>query len=341
MNKKLMVWSVHLLAFLAIFSPASMQAGMSAHTEKLIAGAKKEGKVVWYTSMSISESRPLLDRFKKKYPFIKAVLFRTGSVALLSRILSEARAGRRLFDVVNGRAEMFLTLKKAGVIAKYGSPERAMVEEDLKDREGYWTGIYGHAPVLGYNTELVQKADVPKSYEALLEAKWKGKILNDTQNFAWFSGLLRAWGREKGLAYMRRLAAQDQTFMRGNTARTQLVSAGERPLLIAYNHIIQKMVNRGAPIDWVPLEPVVFTPNTVMYANGGPHPNAGKLLLDFFISKQGQQMIRGFNRIPVHKDVDPDPPRLLRGYQRFVLTPEQYDDYEEIVKLYRKVFKLD
>ncbi|MFQ5849375.1 MAG: ABC transporter substrate-binding protein [Candidatus Binatia bacterium] len=339
--RKLPLCPTVVICLLAILSPVTLQAGVLAHTKRLIEGAKKEGKVVWYTTMTISESKPMLERFEKKYPFIKAELFRTGGGPLLNRMMSEARAGRHLFDVVNTRAEAFLTVKKAGLIAKYKSPERSMVEDDLKDREGYWTASYGIALVLGYNTEQVKPADVPRSYQALLEPRWKGKILNDTENFHWFSGLLRAWGREKGLAYMRRLAAQDQTFMRGNTARVQLVTAGEKPLLIAYNHTIQRMKSRGGPIDWVPLEPVVFTSNVFMYARGGPNPNAGKLLIDFLLSKEGQEMIRGFNRITVRKDLDPNPPRLSRGFKRFVLTPEQYDDYNEIVKLYRKVFKID
>ncbi len=341
MNLRTLLRSTALISLLAILSPASVQSGVSAHTKKLIEGAKKEGKVVWYTTMTITESKKMLDRFQKKYPFIKGALLRTGGGPLLNRMLSEGRAGKRLFDVVGIRGEAFLTAKKTGLIGKYNSPERLMVEQDLKDREGYWTAAYGIALVLGYNTQLVKPADVPKNYQALLEPKWKGKILNDTENFHWFSGLLRAWGREKGLAYMHRLAAQDQVFMRGNTARVQLVVAGERPLLIAYNHTIQRMVSIGAPIDWVPLEPVVFTSNVYMFAKGGRNPNAGKLLLDFLISKEGQEMIRGFNRLPVRKDVDLDPARLSRGFKRFVLQPEQYDDYEEIVKLYRKTFKIN
>ncbi len=329
-----------MIGLVAILLPLKLIADISSHTKKLIEGAKKEGKVVLYTTMNISESRPMLDRFEKKYPFIKTELFRTGGGPMLNRVLSENRAGKRFFDVLGVRGEAFLTLKKAGIIAKYNSPERAMVEDDLKDKEGYWTGSYGIALVLGYNTQEVKAADVPKTYEALLDPKWKGKILNDTENFHWFSGLLRAWGREKGLKYMLRLAAQDQVFMRGNTARVQLVIAGEKPLLIAYNHSIQRYTTLGAPIDWVPLEPVVFTSNVFLYANGGSNPNAGKLLMDFLLSKEGQTMIRGFNRITVRKDVDPDPPRLLRGYKRFVLSPEQYEDYADIVKLYRKTFKI-
>ena len=167
MNLRTLLRSTALISLLAILSPASVQSGVSAHTKKLIEGAKKEGKVVWYTTMTITESKKMLDRFQKKYPFIKDELLRTGGGPLLNRMLSEGRAGRRLFDVVGIRGEAFLSAKKTGLIGKYNSPERSMVEQDLKDREGYWTAAYGIALVLGYNTQLVKPADVPKNYQAL------------------------------------------------------------------------------------------------------------------------------------------------------------------------------
>ncbi|HEY7164129.1 MAG TPA: extracellular solute-binding protein [Candidatus Binatia bacterium] len=340
-NLKSKLWrNAFLIAAVFAFSlPSSLQADSAAQTQ-LIEGAKKEGKVVWYTTITVLKSRPILDRFEKKYSFIKGELLRTGGGPLQNRILTEARAGKHLFDAVNGRAEMFLSLKNAGVLTSYKSPETVNVSEDLKDEGGFWSGVYGQALVLGYNTRLVKEGDVPRTYGALLEPKWKGKIINDTENFQWFSGLLRAWGREKALAYMRRLAKQDQTFARGNTSRIQLVAAGEAPLLIGFNHVIEFNKSKGAPIDWVPLEPVIMTPAVVMLANRGPNPNAGKLFIDFLLSREGQEMFRDLDGIPVHKDVEPDPPRLSRGYKRFVLTPEMYDDYAEMVKLYREIFNL-
>lgn len=341
-NQKTKFWRSILLiaAALSVSIPSGLQADLTAHTTKLIGGAKKEGKVVWYTTITVAKSRPILDRFEKKYPFIKGELLRTGGGPLQNRILTEARAGKHLFDVVNGRAEMFLSLKNASILASYKSPELVNVGDDLKDERGFWSGVYGQALVLGYNTRLVKESDLPRSYDALLEPRWKGTIMNDTENFQWFSGLLRVWGREKGLAYMRKLAKQDQTFARGNTSRIQLVAAGEAPLMIAFNHVIEFNKSKGAPIDWVPLEPVIMTPAVLMLANQAANPNAGKLLIDFLLSREGQEMFRDLDGIPVHKDVEADPPRLSRGYRRFVLTPDMYDDYAEIVKLYREIFSL-
>jgi iron(III) transport system substrate-binding protein len=340
-NQKAKLWrNILIAAALSVSIPSALQADLTAHTIKLIEGAKKEGKVVYHTTITVLKSRPMLDRFEKKYPFIKGELLRTGGGPLQNRILTEARAGKHLFDVVNGRAEMLLSLKNAGILASYKSPELVNVGDDLKDERGFWSGVYGQALVLGYNTRLV-KEGWPRTYDALLEPRWKGKIINDTENFQWFSGLLRTWGREKGLAYMRKLAKQDQTFARGNTSRIQLVAAGEAPLLIGFNHVIEFNKSKGAPIDWVALEPVIMTPAVLMFANRGPNPNAGRLLIDFLLSREGQEMFRDLDGIPVHKDVEADPPRLSKGYRRFVLTPEMYDDYADIVKLYREIFSLN
>jgi ABC-type Fe3+ transport system substrate-binding protein len=323
-----------------LLTASFLQADFSAHTKKLIEGAKLEGKVVWYTTITVSKSRPILDRFEKKYPFLKGEIVRAGGGPLLNRVSREARAGRRLFDVISGGAEIFV-LKRTGLITAYASPERANLDNDFRDSEGFWTGLYGQAFVLGYNTKLVEKAYLPRDYDGLLEPRWKGKLLNDSDDVKWFSGLLHAWGREKGLAYMRKLAKQDQAFMRGSTTRTQLVAAGELPLLIAYNHVLEFNKSKGAPIDWIPLEPVIFSPAIIMFAKGAPHPNAGKLLIDFLLSREGQEMFRDSNSLSVHKNIDPVPPRLaMKGYRRFVLAPEMYDDYAETEKLYREVFNI-
>ena len=100
------------------------------------------------------------------------------------------------------------------------------------------------------------------------------------------------------------------------------------------------MTQRRAPIDWVPLEPAVVQVNPAMVAAKAPHPNAARLFLDFILSKEGGEMLRSFQRIPVRKDVEPDPPRLFRGFKRVIENPEDYKNFDETVKLYLDIFKL-
>ena len=307
----------------------------------LIEAAKKEGELVYFTTMTLSQSKKVVDKFEKKYPFIKVDLFRTGGGPLLNKIQTEARGGRYAWDVVSGRGEMVLPLMNAKFLAPYRSPESKTIEEDLVDNEGYWTAYYVNPYVLGYNTNLVKKEDVPKTYEQLLDPKWKGKKISiDDEAYGLLSGLIRAWGREKAVSYFKKLAAQDPVPMRGNTNRVQLTVAGEYSLIVAYAPTIQRETSRGAPMDWVPLEPVAVQVNPMMLAAKAPHPNAAKLFIDFLLSKEGQKMLVGFSRIPIRPDVNPDPPRLFKGYKRIVEHPEEYKNFTETVKLYQEIFNL-
>jgi iron(III) transport system substrate-binding protein len=231
-------------------------------------------------------------------------------------------------------------LKRREIIGRYESPECKFVANDLKDKDGYWSAMYVNTVVLAYNTRMVKPGEVPKTYDDLLKPLWKGKkILNDTENFAWFDGLLKYWGRDKGVAYFRRLAQQDQVFQRGSRGRIQLVMAGEFPLTIAYGPHAQGYTSKGAPIDWVPLEPVVFVVDTVSVAGKPPHPAAARLLIDFLFSKESQLKLRELNRIPSRVDIEPDPPRLFRGFKRVAQDIED-EKLSESIDLFREIFGL-
>jgi spermidine/putrescine-binding protein len=141
---------------------------------KIIEAAKKEGEIIWYTSMSVDQSQPLMGAFNKKYPAIKPVLVRLGGGALMNRVLTETRAGLFGFDVVGGRGEMIQIFKERGIISSYLSPETRQIDGDLFDKQGFWYVHYVVPWVLGYNTQQVKKDEVPKTYEALLDPKWKG-----------------------------------------------------------------------------------------------------------------------------------------------------------------------
>lgn len=307
---------------------------------KLLEGAKKEGEVVWYTSMAQEHSKVVVDQFQKKYPFIKATFYRTGGGALLNKVLTEARAGRFAFDVVTARGESIQAFKEKNLLDSYLSPETKMIDPDLFDKQGYWHAYYVVPNALGYNTNLVKKEDVPQTYEALLDPKWKGrKISMDTENYLILQGLISAWGREKAVSYMRKLFAQDPVLTRGNTERVTITSAGEYPLVIAYAHSIERAKFVGGPMDWIALEPAVVEIEPLLVGSKAPHPNAARLFLDFALSKEGQEILVGLQRIPVRKDVEPKPARLFRGYQRVVEVPLDYKYFSENVKLFQEIFK--
>lgn len=303
----------------------------------LIAGAKREGKVTVYSTMTLEESQKLLAQFEKKYPFLKVSVYRTGGAALLSRILSEERAGKNEFDFVMGRGDMVLPMKTKGLLAKYFSPEQKFYDDDLKDPQGFWTAMFLSPIVLGFNTRLLRSKEAPKTYEDLLDPKWKGKISLDSTGYAFLVGLERAWGETRAREYLKKLGAQNPIVQRGNTARIQLAVAGEFPLLITFNYMLQGFAAKGAPVDWVTLEPAIIQINPVMVAAKARRGHAARLLTDFVLSQEGQKILRDFKRVPARSDVEPDPARLFRGFKRQVINPDKEDvetdarDYMEIL----------
>ena len=191
-----------------------------------IEGAKKEGALVFYTTMDIQNSKPLLDAFNKKYPFIRADLVRLGGTAMVSRILTEAQAGASKFDVALGISPSLTPMREKNLIAPYVTNEAAQLYDDLYDSKGYWTTVYLNTLVLGYNSKALSRNDLPKTYDDLLKPQYKQKFIIDIENYDVFVALSQEWGQEKALAYFRGLAKQEPVFLRGNTNRANFVSVG-------------------------------------------------------------------------------------------------------------------
>lgn len=310
--------------------------GTSRASADIIDEAKKEGKVVWYTSLRNKESDAMMAAFKKIYPFIKVTKFRGGGgSALVSKILTEARANQYRFDLADGRPEMISPLMARGLVAKYCSPERQFYDKGLRDNDCYWTSINVFPYVLAYNTNLVSEAEVPKSYNDILAANWKGKISVDSTSYHWLAGLIIAWGKEKAVAYLERLAALNPVVQRGTSTRVQLLGAGEFPLALVYATHAELFKKRGMPIRWVPLEPVPIQLQVLLLSSRATNPNAAKLFIDFLLSKDAQEMQRSFWRVPARKGVNPDPAELFTGYKKVFVLPESSEKFEEIIKLYR------
>jgi len=182
---------------------------------------------------------------------------------------------------------------------------------------------------------------MPKTYEDLLQPKWKGgKISIDTEGHELLTGLRHVWGKAKAVAYLQSLAAQEPVRGRGNNARIELAAAGEFPLVLAFTHTAEAIKQKGGPIDWTNLEPVVVQVDSLMLGAHATHPNTGKLFIDFLLSEEGQRLLQALQRPVLRTGVDPIPPRLSKGYQRVVLQPEQSSDRQSDVQLYKQIFRI-
>src|SRR5688572_14640090 len=183
---KLPLQCFSILSFLLLSIVSGLHAQSSQHAS-LVEGAKKEGRLVWYTSMAIDTSKPLLDAFEKQYPFIKADLVRAGEEQLMTRIMNETRAGKWGFDAVSTSAISVLAERK--ITAPYLSPERDAFMSEFKDPQGHWLGVFVNNLIIAYNTKMVAPKDAPRNYSDLLDPKWKGQILMDSTDYDWFGTL--------------------------------------------------------------------------------------------------------------------------------------------------------
>ncbi len=178
---------------------------------KLIEEAKREGKLVYYGTIAIDQSTPLMDAFKKQYPFLKTEYYRSGNVNVYNKIRTEARANNNIVDVIDLRAGETYALVKEGLIDPYLSPSRNGIMPEFMEKKGYWTAPFHSPMALAYNTNFVKKEEAPRSYDDLINSKWKGKMSLDVEDADMMGTLIEYWGRDKGMGYFRKLA-ENATF---------------------------------------------------------------------------------------------------------------------------------
>jgi len=278
----------------------------------LVEKAKAEGEVNFYSTLQAQQIEPFLQVFRKRYPFIKVVPYRVSGNRQLIKIQTEFNAGNHTFDVANGSPELGAALKKIGAIDPYHSPQREFFTVPSKDKEGYFTSFYVMPIVLGYNTNLVKRGAEPKSYEDLVQSRWKGNIFLDDEAYEWFAVMLKHLGRERGLQFMRNLAKQDLRMVRGRTAQSQLLAAGERAVAINVSGpTTLDLKARGAPVDQVIVDPYFAQANKLVLARHAPHPHAAALFMDWSLSEEGQSTVTTFGRVTARKGVKQRFPELM------------------------------
>jgi len=288
-----MKFKAALLIFFLFAAGRGIAAGAEAdpRAAALVEGARKEGKLVFYTSVETEFARSLTSSFEAKYPSIKADIFRSTHEKILSRMNVERQTGTFTADVVSvGEFETF-HLQRRGFIAPYKSPQAAAYPEGFKDPNGYWTDLYDNLIVTAYNTARVKRDEIPKRYEDLLQPRWKGRMVLDQNEDRWFANMLYLMGEKKGLEFMQALARQDVAIRSGRSLVTQLLGAGEFDLqIVAYWYRPYLMKKQGAPVDWVGLEPAIVALHPISMVEKAPHPNAARLFIDFALSDEGQKI---------------------------------------------------
>ena len=325
-----------LALFVLLFVLASALTANAQTHEQLVAGAKKEGKLVVYASATAPQLQMYFNVFNKRYPFIKTEYFRTGKQKLVSKILLEEQAKQRIADVIHTSVIETNILKRRGALSKYVPMESATLPSQYKDPEGFWTSAYASGTLLGYNSRQVKRAEVPKTYDELLNPRWKNAIAIDSNKIEWFAMVLKV----KGRAYVEKLAALNPTIRDGNTLVLQLLAAGEFPVSAGvYEYSIEDMKTKGAPVDWIGLEPVITYTVAASLPSQPNNPNSAKLFIEWLLSREGQEVINQYGRVPIRDDVESKYGKILKQHKLLMTDVDLGQKEAEINDTFRKLFR--
>lgn len=265
----------------------------------LLEGAKKEGKIVWYTSLAGASYKAIVKAFDKKYPGVGIEVYRAGSKDLAPKILNEAQAGQHLADAIESTPPILMLLRDKRMIIAYTSPELKKFPKSAKiDAEGgkiYWVNDRESFIGFGYNTKLVAKKDIPKNFDDLLNPVFKGKLgmtVNSTGD-----RMIGTMLKVKGKEYVNKLKKQEvKLFTVSGSAMRDLVIAGEAlgSPTIFRNHVLAK-IDTGAPVNWVPMDLVPSNAGGAAVIANAPHPHAALLFIDFLIGDAGQTVLQKYH----------------------------------------------
>ena len=294
-------------------------------TAPSVEGAKKEGEVVWYGTLTGgSIVGRIIGAFESKYPFIKVKYLRLGGAGLIERIRSEARSGKYLWDVVTAEYIQFFELPKYVTLAKYTPPEFLQYSPKHRDPNGTWVSFYGAIATIAWNTRSVKPAEAPKDWKDLLEPRWKGKKIGlPAEAFQWYGGMVAYLGDKPGREYMRALAEQDPQTQAGYTNTANLLVAGEFPVAIIRAHRIEDARSKGAPVDWsADANPIVISIHPIGVSEKALHPNAARLFEDFLTSVEGQSLFTEEGFLSSHNGVKPRFPRMSLDRIKYPAPPD-------------------
>ena len=331
----------------------ALLAGKAQGTEPdaaLVEAARREGSVVWYSTLIVNQIvRPMVAAFEAKYPGIKVEYSRASSSDVALKIINEARARRVQSDLFDGSNTVFL-LRDPRLIASYTPKAVESWPAELKSKDGTWTALNVFYWTAAYNTNLVKAGDAPRTYQDLLDPKWKGRIawtydLTPGGPPGFVHNILTTMGQEKGMDYLRAFAKQEPITVPGaqRVVLDQVVS-GEHPLCVMIlNYHAAISMKAGAPVQWVRMQPLLQTMGLISITSNGPHPNAARLLVEFMLSEDGQKVLADNDYIPAHPNVPARVPELKPGPGGFkvnLVTPEMVrDESEKWVAIYKDVFR--
>jgi len=318
-----------LLACVLLAAPqahAQPSGAQDDRSQRLLDAARKEDGLSIYTSMAEKDISRLVKAFEARYG-LKIKVWRSGTDNVLQRAISEARAGRHEVDFMLSTAPEMEALHREGLLRRVDSPlQQALIPAALPAHRE-WAGMRVYVYVQAYNTQRIRPEDLPRSYQDLLDPKWKGKLGVESKH-EWFYTLVQNMGEEKGLRFFRQLVAANGMSMRkGSTLTANLVSAGEVPMALnLYLHVVEPLRAKQAPIGYLSLSPTIASTDGMAVMRDAKHPYSAELFYDFLLS-DGQKILADNSISTNRRDeailarfqpiVFSDPVRILDSYEKW------------------------
>jgi len=302
--------------------------------EKLIAGARKEGFVSVYSSANSDDMTVLIAAFEKKYG-VKVRVWRASSENIVQRGVTEARGNRFDVDVFETGGAAMESLHREKLLQAVKSPAFDELNPAALTPHGEWTGTRFNVFVAAYNTKLIRKDDLPKSYDELADGKWKGKLGIELDDTDWFGAVIDRLGEQRGLKLFRDIVAANGISVRkGHTLLANLIVSGEVPLAITtYAYRVTQLKNSGAPVDWFVIPPVIARFEGTGVARRAPHPDAAVLFYDFMLT-EAQALLRDRDYYPASRNVRPLPDGITVS---FIDPAKSLDESQKWSRYYRDI----
>ncbi|MGZ5037722.1 MAG: ABC transporter substrate-binding protein [Usitatibacter sp.] len=282
---------------------AALRLQGEARVKALAEGARREGEVMVYHSSQTEDLKPVFDAFTAKYG-VKVRDWRSSSENVVQRIISETRAGKRDVDFVENNAPEMEALHREKMLMRIDSPTLESLRPGTVPQHHEWATSTMDVFVQAYNTGLVKREELPKTYQDLADPRWKGRLGIEAEDQAWFGTLLLALGQEQGTKLFSDIVAKNGISVRkGHTLLANLVATGEIPLaLTVYNYKPPQLKAKGGAIDWFVMQPVIAQLHAVAVTAKGSHPFAAALLFEFFLN-EGQPLLASRNFVPSNSKV--------------------------------------
>ncbi len=304
--------------------------------DDLVAKAKNERELNVYGTALVAQFEKFVEPFRQRYPYIKTQYSRTTGEALTSKILREVAARQLSADVILINNYTHRIFMKKNIITAYTPPAAGNFPPGFIDKQGYWVGFYLVPYAMTYNTKLVPKGSAPKSFDDLLNSKWKSRISLEREEYLVTQAHTQYLGQQKAIEYFKKLAQQDLMLVNGHSNQAMLLTAGEFPIII-YSDIArtEELKKKGAPIDWVRAEPHITVLVSAAITRESRHPASARLFMNYLASDEGQKEILSIDKPPALPKFQPE---YLRGVNLFPADWTLSDSYEEYNKLYREIF---